>query len=237
MDLRLLLQALVISAALASCGGLENAGYGPDDPFSTATAGDMANILGDTEAAGPYSRYLYRIVETDGREGGSGIVSIARGGDENMRLVVSGAELKVVPGRSYDLDMAGSDRVPFSGGYAAGGRLAIIPGVYTPVEFRPSWFPSVMDLSVDQNCNLLVQTKKQYVNETQKLVAFMDARNRLEGLKCEILGTFDTMPQLKKLVTRLRKEGKYKDERHYVLRLSWSSTFALVTIAREGGKP
>jgi ribonuclease I len=94
-----------------------------------------------------------------------------------------------------------------------------------------------MDLSVDQKCNLLVQTKKQYVNETQKLVAFMDARNRLEGLKCEILGTFDTMPQLKKLVTRLRKEGKYKDERHYVLRLSWSSTFALVTIAREGGKP
>lgn len=237
MDLRLLLQALVVSAALASCSGLENAGYGPGDPFAAATAGDMVNILGDPEEAGPYSRYLYRIVETDGREGGSGIVSMARGGDEDMRLIVSGTELRVVPGRSCDLDMAGSDRVPFSGGYAAGGRLAIIPGVYRPVEFRPPWFPSVVDVSVDQKCNLLIRTKKRYANETQKLVAFIDARSRLEGLTCKILGTFDTIPQLKKLVARLRKEGKYKDERHYVLRLSWSSTFALVTIAREGGKP
>ena len=138
MDLRLLLQVLVVGAALASCSGPENAGYGPGDPFPAATAGDMANILGDAEAAGPYSRYLYRIVEADGREGGSGIVSMTRGGDENMKLVVSGTELRVVPGRSYDLDMTGSDRVPFSGGYAAGGRLAIIPGVYMPAEFHPS---------------------------------------------------------------------------------------------------
>jgi hypothetical protein len=237
MDPRLLFQALVIITALASCSGLENTGCGPGDPSSTATAGDMLNVIGDAAAARPYSRYLYRIVETDGHERGSGIVSMTQGGDENMRLVVGGGELRIVPGRSHDLDMAGSDRVPFSGGYAAGGRLAIIPGVYTPVEVYPSWFPSVMDVSVDQKCNFLVRIKKGCANETQRLVAFMDARSRMEGLTCEILGTFDTIPQLKKLTTRLRKEGKYKDEQHYVLRLSWSSTFALVTIAREGGKP
>jgi hypothetical protein len=233
--------ALVVILASAGCGGLEYAGQGPGDPSSLATAADMSNILGGAAALRPYSRYLYRITRADGSEGESGVVSMAQGGDENMKLVVTGGEIRIVPGesfrRSYNWETSLSDRVPFGGGYAAGGRLAIIPCLYTPVELYPSWFPSNADVSVDEKCDLLVRMKSAYENETQRLVAFMDARSRLEGLTCEVLGTFHTVPQLKKLVTTLGKEGKYSHERFCVLRLSWSSTYALVAISRQGGRP
>jgi len=241
MDTKLFLQALVIVVALAACSGFENSGYGLRDPSSTETAADMSNIVGDAAATKPYSRYLYRVTKTDGSEGESGIISMVQGGDENMKLVVTGGELRIIPGeilqRFFNWEMAGSDRVSFGGGYAAGGRLVIIPGLYTPVEYYPPWFPSNADVSVDRKCNLLLRMKKGHENETQRLVAFMDARNKLEGLACEILGTFDTVPQLKKMIAILRREGKYNGEEHYVLRLSWSSTFALVMISPEGGKP
>ncbi|HOD74527.1 MAG TPA: hypothetical protein PKJ17_00780 [Syntrophorhabdaceae bacterium] len=241
MRTKLLLQVLIIIAAVAGCSGLEHAGQGPGDPSSAATAADMWNILDGAAASRPYSRYLYRMKRADGSEGESGVVSMAQGGNENMNLVVTGGELRIVPAesfrRSYDWETSASDRVPFGGGYAAGGRLAIIPGIYTPVDLYPSWFPTNAYVSVDEKCNLLVRMKKTYENETQRLVAFMDARSKLEGLTCEVLGTFHTVPQLKKLVITLRKEGKYNHERHCVLRLSWSSTYALVAISREGGRP
>jgi len=240
MRTRLLIQTLIIIAAVAGCSGLEHAGQGPGDPSSLATMADMRKILGDAGPPGPFSRYLYRMTKADGSEGESGVVSMAQGGDENMKLVVAGGELQIVPAesfrRSYNWETSVSDRVPFGGGYAAGGRLAIIPGLYTPVEFYPSWFPSNADVSVDEKCNLLVRMKRAYENETRRLVAFMDARSRLEGLTCEILGTFRTVPQLRKLVTTLGKEGKYSQEHLCVLRLSWSSTYALVAISREGGR-
>ena len=239
--MRLFLQALVIAVATAACSGPGNSGYGLSDSSSTATAADMLNIVGGEAAAVPYSRYLYRITKTNGGEGESGIISMVQGGDENMKIAVTGGELRIVPGeslrRSYNWETAGSDRVPFGGGYAAGGSLAIMPGLYTPVEYYPSWFPSNADVSVDGKCNLLLRMKTGYENETQRLVAFMDARSKLEGLTCEILGTFDTVPRLKKMVATLRKEGRYKGEQHYVLRLSWSSTFVLVTITRGRERP
>ncbi|MDD3847631.1 MAG: hypothetical protein PHC90_14880 [Syntrophorhabdaceae bacterium] len=241
MRIRLFLQTLVAIVAVAGCSGLENAGQGLGDQSPTPTAADMWNILGDAEPAKPYSRYLYRMTEADGSKEESGIISMVQGGDENMKLVVTGGELRVVPGesfrQSYNWETSGSDRVPFGGGYAAGGKLAIMPGLYRPVEYYPSWFPSNADVSVDGKCNLIVRIKKGYENETQRLVAFMDARSKVEGLTCEMLGTFDTVAQLKKLVATLRKEGKYNGEHHYVLRLSGSSTYALVAISREGGKP
>lgn len=241
MDMRLFLQAFVIVTAMAACSGLDNSIYGLKDSSSTATAGDMLNVLGDAAATRAYSRYLYRITQTDGSDGGSGIISMVQGGDENMKIVVTGGELQIIPGESFrracNWETAGSDRLPFGGGYAAAGRLAIMPGLYTPVEYYPSWFPSNADVSVDRECNLSLKMKKGYESETQRLVAFMDARSKLEGSTCTILGTFDTVPQLRKMVTALRKEGKYNGERHYVLRLSWSSTFALVAITRGRERP
>lgn len=243
MNFKMLIHILVIAAVIAGCGSFKAKGHGGSDPASvaggTATRGDMSNILGDVEAKRPYSRYLYRVAGMDGQESVSGIISIAQGGDENLRLVVTGRELRVIQDesfrRSYNLETTDSDNMSFNGGYAAGGRLAIMPGLYIPVEFYPQWFPANADVSVDIKCNLLIRMKKVYANETQGLVAFMDARNRLEGLTCEMLGTFDTIPQLKKLVRTLRGQKKYNGE-HYVLRLSWGSTFALVTIAGERGK-
>lgn len=239
--MRLFIQALIIAAAVAGCSGLEHAGQGPGGPSSTATAADMRNILDGAVASRPYSHYLYRMKRADGTEGESGVVSMTQGGDENMRLVVAGGELRILPAESfrrlYNWEASASDRVPFGGGYAAGGRLAIMPGLYTPVEFYPSWFPSNADVSVDEKCDLLVRMKKVYESETRRLVAFMDAKSKLEGLKCEVLGTFHTVPQLKKLVTTLRREGRFSHEHHCVLRLSWSSTYALVAISREGERP
>lgn len=239
--MRLFIQVLIITAAVAGCSGFEHAGQGPGGASSTATAADMWNILDGAVASRPYSRYLYRMKRADGSEGESGVVSMTQGGDENMRLVVAGGELRILPAESfrrlYNWEASASDRVPFGGGYAAGGRLAIMPGLYTPVELYPSWFPSNADVSVDEKCNLLVRMKKVYENETRRLVAFMDAKSKLEGLKCEVLGTFHTVPQLKKLVTTLRREGRFSHEHHCVLRLSWSSTYALLAISREGGRP
>ena len=50
---------------------------------------------------------------------------------------------------------------------------------------------------------------------------------------CELLGTFKNIPQLKKLVTDLGKQGKYNGRQSYVLRVNWSDTFALIRIVRE----
>lgn len=241
MRTNLLLQVLVIIVAVTGCSSLENAGQGPCGVLSTATVADMWNILGEATASRPYSRYLYRMTGADGSEVESGIISMAQGGDGNMKLVVTGGKLRIEPGESfrgsYNWRSSEPEIVPFGGGYAAGGRLAIMPGLYRPVEFYPSWFPSNADVSVDGECNLLVRMKRSYENETQRLVAFVDARSRLEGLTCELLGTFHTVPQLKKLVTTLRKEGRYGGEHHCVLRLSWGSTYALVAISRKGGSP
>lgn len=243
MNFKVLIHIFVIAGVMAGCGSFKTTGHGGSDPVFvtgwTATKGDMSNILGDEEVKRPYSRYLYRVTGMDGQEGVSGTISIAKGGDENLRLVVTGRGLRIIQDesfrRSYNLETTDSDNMSFNGGYAAGGRLAIMPGLYTPVELYPQWFPANADVSVDIKCNLLIRMKKVYANEIQGLVAFMDARNRLEGLTCEILGTFDTIPQLKKLVRTLRRQRKYNGE-HCVLRLSWGSTFALVTIVRERGK-
>jgi|GEM_PF-4795819 len=241
MRTRSIFVVLVIISAVAGCGGLEHVRQDRGDPSSAATSADMANILGGAAASRPYSRYLYRMTKGDGSEGESGVLSMSQGGDENIRIVVAGGELRIAPTesfrRSHNWETHASDRVPFGGGYAAGGRLAIIPGLYTPVESYPQWFPSNADVSVDERCNVLVRMKETYEDETRRLVAFVEAKSRLEGLACEILGTFHTIPQLKKLVTTLGKEEKYSHKEFCVLRLSWSSTYALVAVSREGGRP
>lgn len=205
---------------------------------SGPVAHDMMNILDDLTATRPYSRYLYKIVEKNGTEITSGMAVISQTADQGIRLDVAGSQLKVTVSEAFmqtwDLELGNAAYVPFGGGYVANGRLAIMPGLYTPVEFRPYWFPANAEVSVDNKCNFLVRMKTSHENETQKLVAFMDVRNKLDGARCEILGTFHTIPQLKKLVTDLRNQKKYHGKAHYILRLSWGPTFALVRIAREG---
>ena len=241
MDLKLFIHVLVVFATVSNCSGFDAPGRGRGDPSfavsTKATTGDMLNVLGDVAVGGPYSRYLYSVRGADGNEEVSGIISTAQGDDENMRLVVIGKELKVIP-KISSLEFCGTggrspERVSFNGGYACDNRLAVVPGLYTPVELHPDWFPSNVEVSVDEKGNFLVRIKRGYTNETQGLVVFMDAHGKLGGTKCNILGTFHTIPQLKKLINVLRSEGKYNGE-HYILRLSWSSTFALVTITRDG---
>lgn len=239
MNVRLCIALFVIGTVFIGCA-TGNSRFDENVMSSGPTAHDMMNILDDPVATRPYSRYFYKIVEKDGTEVSSGVITIPPGNDQDVRLIVAESRLKVVAGEAFaqewNLELGNAAYLPFGGGYAADGRLAIMPGLYKPVEFQPYWFPENAEVSIDKNCQFLVRMKKSRENEAQKLVAFMDARCKLDGVRCEILGTFHTVPQLKKLVTDLRKKDKYTGRSHYVLRLSWGPTFALVRIAREGEK-
>ncbi|MHB8108845.1 MAG: hypothetical protein ACYDHW_02305 [Syntrophorhabdaceae bacterium] len=237
MILKLYLLLFLIGSALIGCATWDTQ---PDEgsPSSGPTASDMMNILDDETATRPYSRYAYKVIERDGSETASGMVGMSQTDAHDLWLLPSGTQLKIVASESFrqalNLQLGNSDHVPFGGGYVAGGRLAIMPGLYKPLEFLPYWFPANADVSIDNRCNFLIRMKKVRENETQNLVAFMDAKSTLDHARCEILGTFHTIPQLKKLVMDLRRKEKYYGKSHYVLRLSWGPTFALVRIAREG---
>ena len=241
MRIGLSVLAIMVIAALCSCGAAGSVRRDGMSLASTATIGDMLNIIGDGPAPRPYSQYLFRVTDGDGREVATGPLSLAQSGGDSISLIIAGDKLKVVVADTFiegqKLDLRGSDQVSFDGGYAAGGRIAIVPGVVTPVEIRPSWFPSMADVTTDRKGRFLVRINKTYENHDQKLVAFMDAWTVLEGMSCRILGTFDTVPQLKRLVTELRRQGKYDDESHYVLRTSSGAAFALVVISGERGRP
>lgn len=226
------------------CGGQGSLQYsetGPSLIRSAATISDMMNILEDGAIKKPYSQYLYRIMDAKGNETASGIVSVEHGGDENVKLAVTESELEVTIDESlqnlHDITKKGPFRLPVNGGYLLDNRVVIMPGLYKPVEFHPPWFPSQAALSVNTKGDLLVRVQGNFTSETQRLIAFMDAHRKLEGVKCEVLGTFDSMAQLKKLVTIVRGKGRNGDQRYYVLRLSRGNAFALVTINLEKGLP
>ena len=99
--------------------------------------------------------------------------------------------------------------------------------------FQPRWFPISAAVSVDSKCNFPLKLRDPQGRETQKLVEFIDATAAFARAHCELLGTFINIPQLKKLVTDLGKQGKYNGRQSYVLRVNWSDTFALIRIVRE----
>jgi hypothetical protein len=206
-----------------------------DENAPPPTASDMFNILSDNEPSRPYSRYIYKIA---GKDGGSGDISMSHATEQGLQLVMTGSKLKVMADRSFvnshGLEICDSEEVPFSGGFAAGGRLEIAPGLMRPVEFHPIWFPASVIVSVDNQCNFLIRLKKPQGTETQKLAAFIDARTKFDRTHCEFLGTFQSISQLRKLVTDLSNQGEYNNRLTYVLRLNWSDMFALVKIIREG---
>ncbi|MBP1749989.1 MAG: hypothetical protein H6Q52_2528 [Deltaproteobacteria bacterium] len=229
--------SIIIGALLIGCAGNEMM---LDQSGPPPAASDMFNILGNNEPSQPYSRYIYKIVGKDGGQPASGVISMSPLIEQDLRLVVAGSKLKVIADQSFisshDLQIGASEEVPFRGGYSAGGRLAIMPGLFRPAEFQPQWFPWNAVISVDSKCNFLIKLKNPQGTEVQKLVAFIDARTKFDRTHCEFLGTFQNILQLEQLVADLVKQGEYNGRRSYVLRLNWSDTFALIKIIREGEK-
>ena len=203
-----------------------------------ASVSDMQNLLDNDEPARPYSRYIYKITDKNGSQAASGVISMLSPDERDIRLAVSRSKLKIIASESFirfhELLMGDSEEIPFGGGRCAGGRLAITPDLSRPVEFKPPWFPANTAISTDRNGNLLMRLKDGTSGtELKKLVEFIDARTRLEKNRCEILGTFQDVPQLRDLVKDLKRQGIYEGATSYVLSLSWTDTFALIRIVRK----
>ncbi len=234
MNSRSFVLSIIIGILLIGCAGSKRM---LDENGQLPTVSDMLNLLDDGEPVRPYSRYIYRIIEKNKSQAASGVISMPPVIKQDLRLEMSGSKLKIIADgsflRSHDLRIGDSEEVPFGGGYSAGGKLAIIPEFLRPVEVEPQWFPGNAAVSIDSKCNFLIKLKSPQGTEVQKLVEFIDARTGLDRARCEILGTFQNIPQLRKLVLDLSNQGKYDARLSYVLRLNWSGTFALVRIIRE----
>ena len=210
MNSRSFFLSIIIGILLLGCAGSKKM---LDEKGQLPTVSDMLNVLKGSEPVRPYSRYIYRIIETNKSQTESGVILIPPAMGQGLRLEMSGSKLKIIGNesflRSHDLRINDSDEVPFGGGYSAGGKLSIMPEFFRPVEVEPQWFPANAAVSIDSSCNFLIKLKSFPGTEVQKLVAFIDARTRLDRTHCEILGTFQNIPQLRKLVLDLSHGGKY----------------------------
>lgn len=234
MNLRYLSLVVVAGVLLTGCG----AGTGvPDREILIPTQSDMRGIARDVEPSSPYSRYIYRIMGTDRSRTNEGIISVPSSSGQDLVLMVEGSKLKILADKTFmnthDIKLGDSELLPFAGGSLAGGRLEVVPWFSKPVEFQPEWLPEGLTVSVDGKCNFLIRSRDPHMSETRKLVAFIDAKTRLDRMRCELLGTFQNIPQLHRIIKNPQGNGKHIDGQRYVLRLNWSDTFALVRIVPE----
>ena len=233
MNLRPFFISIVAGTLLAACAGpglLDREGLVP-------TESDMRSMVNDIEPIRPYSRYMYRITAKDGSQVSEGIISMSRRVGQDLRLVVEGSKLRAIANSAFldthDIKPGDSDVSTFAGGNFWGGRLTVVPGFSRPVELLPEWFPEGVLMSIDSKCNFLVRSKNLHMSEIQKLVVFIDARTRLNGVRCELLGTFQNILELQRIVKDSRAHVKYDDGQNYVLRLNFGDTFALVRLMRK----
>jgi hypothetical protein len=234
MNLRSFFISIVAGTLLAGCA----AGSGvPDREGLVPTESDMRRMVNDIEPILPYSRYIYRITGKDGSRVSEGIISMSPAAEQDLRLVVEGSKLRAIANSAFlnthDIMLGDSDVSTFAGGNFWGERLTVVPGFSKPVEFLPEWFPEGMLMSIDRECNLLVRSKNPHMSEIQKLVVFIDVRTRFNGVRCKLLGTFQTFLELQRIVKDSRAHAKGDGGQNYVLRLDFGDTFALVRLMRK----
>jgi hypothetical protein len=232
MNIRSLFFLIAAGIVLAACAGTRI----PDRENLVPTRSDMLSMANDTQPLRPYSRYIYRITGKHLVRTGEGIIEVPSTADQELYVVAEGSGLRIHATKTFmntwDVSFGDSDVLPFAGGNLANGRLEIMPWFSRPVEFKPDWFPESLALGVDNKCNLLIDSGNPRMSDIQKLVAFIDARTMLDRTHCELLGTFQTIPELQQIVKTSRGSGKYDASQNYVLRLNWGDTFALVRIMR-----
>jgi hypothetical protein len=231
MNIRSLFFLIAVGICLVACGTRI-----PDRENLIPTRSDMLSMANDIQPLRPYSRYIYRITDKHGIRTGEGIIDVPSIAHQELYIFVEGPKLRIHATRTFmntwDVSLGDSDLLPFAGGNLANGRLEIMPWFSRPVEVKPDWFPENLALSVDNKCNLLIDSGNRRMSDIQKLVAFIDARTMLDRTHCEVFGTFQTIPELQQIVKTSRGSVKYDASQNYVLRLNWGDMFALVRIVR-----
>ncbi|HOD76249.1 MAG TPA: hypothetical protein PKJ17_09490 [Syntrophorhabdaceae bacterium] len=191
-----------------------------------ATRDDMRKLISGNGA--PFSKYLVKVA-------GKGYLVIPGTVDQgNISIRPQGDNLLVT--LPFDLAkeaglVTNADIVPVAGGWCFGGKVAVMPGLYSPVVCTPTWLPAGVSVSVDSNGKLEFGLAKKFKSETERLVSYMEMTKLLEGASGEVMGYFSTVPQLKKLLDRMGQDAR-SDPGLSVLNATGADPFALVIVRR-----
>lgn len=231
----MLLMTAVIAVSLTGCKTMSflNVGMTESGEQETITPDTMAATRDDMRKlisgiGAPFSKYLVKVA-------GKGYLVIPGAIDQgSISIRPQGNNLLVT--LPFDLAkeaglVTNADLVPVAGGWCFGGKVAVMPGLYSPVVCTPSWLPAGVSMSVDGNGKLEFGLAKKFKSETERLVSYMEMTKLLEGATAEVIGYFATVPQLKKLLDRMGQENR-SGPGLSVLDATGTDPFALVIVRR-----
>jgi len=191
-----------------------------------ATTEDMRKLISGNKV--PFSKYLVKV-------GGKGYLVIpGKSGQGDIVLKPQGENMLVT--LPFDLAkeaglVANTDMVPVTGGWGFGNKVAVVPGIYSPVACVPSWLPSGISMSIDASGKLDLALSGKFKSETEKLVSYMEMTKLLGGTSADVIGHFTTVPQLKKLLDQMKQDTR-SDPDLSVLNATGANPFALVIVRR-----
>lgn len=194
----------------------------------SATQEDMRKLISGSSV--PFSRYLVRVSEK------SFIAVPGVSGEKQNGLSIKelkGSLLVILP---FDLAkeaglLANTDTVPIVGGWAFGGKVAVLPGLYEPAPCFPAWIPKGVTMTLGSNGKIEYSLTGKFRDDTEKLVSFMEMQKALQGATADIIGHFTTVPQLKKLLDQMQMSER-ENPNLAVLNSSGSNPFALAIVRR-----
>lgn len=235
IGLGFLLMLAVIAASFTGCKTMSFLNVGTSESTEqdaitpdtmAATRDDMRKLISGSGA--PFSKYLVKVA-------GKGYLVIPGAvGQGNISIKPQGDNLLVT--LPFDLAkeaglVTNADIVPVAGGWCFGGKVAVMPGLYSPVVCTPSWLPAGVSMSIDGNGKLEFGLAKKFKSETERLVSYMEMTKLLEGASAEVVGYFATVPQLKKLLDRMGQDTRTNPDLS-VLSATGADPFALVIVRR-----
>jgi len=193
-----------------------------------ATRQDMRKLISGSSV--PFSKYLIRAAEK------SFIVVPDVPADKQNGLGIKehkGSLQVILP---FDLAkeaglLTNTDTVPIVGGWAFGGKVAVLPGLYEPAPCFPSWVPAGVTMALGNSGKIEYSLAGTFRNETEKLVSFMEMQKALQGATADVIDYFTTVPQLKKLLDQMQMSERGNPDLS-VLSTSGPNPFALVILRR-----
>jgi hypothetical protein len=231
------LTVLALMVALTTCGVIvfspfaaEARGRADAEPLTfdrlVATEGDMRLLASESGRA--FSKYLFRYT-VQGEEPVTGLID-KTDPQAPVTILDTGNGLAVTVNRDLakrlSLDSP-SGRVPYTGGGLFEGRVAVFPGTYVPVPFSPRWAPQGSFLVIAQG-GRLDGVLQATANPVDRLVAYMQVKERLEKTRFTMIGKFTTVPELRALVKLKNIKGE-----PFVVRVDGEPFFALVALQQE----
>lgn len=191
-----------------------------------ATREDMKKLISGSKT--PFSKYLVKVA------GKGYIVATGTEGGDNISIKPQGDNVLVT--LPFDLAkeaglVVNADIVPVQGGWGFGNKVAVIPGIYSPVACTPSWLPAGISMAVDPSGKLDFALAGNFKNETERLVSYMEMTRLLDGATADVIGYFTTVPQLKKLLDQMKQDSR-SDPDLTVLNATGANPFALAIVRR-----